>query len=90
MEPCIRNISFHSVNLLGLLEHNVSKASAVFQNAMELLRQNIAKPITPTLSKPFSRIEEAFRLMQTGKHSGKIVLEPQENDLVSVSKTCPQ
>lgn len=32
----------------------------------------------------FSHIEEAFRLMQTGKHVGKIVLGANENDLVPV------
>lgn len=84
MAPFIRNISFHSINLLGLLKHDLAKASQVFQGVMQLFRDNIAKPVTPTISMPFSQIEEAFRLMQTGKHMGKIVLEPAENDLVSV------
>ena len=74
MAPFIRNISFHSINLLGLLSHDLPTASAVFQNAMDLFRKKIAKPVHPTVSIPFSQIEDAFRLMQTGKHLGKIVL----------------
>jgi len=51
---------------------------------MKLFCENIAKPIKPTITMPFSQVEEAFRLMQTGKHMGKIVLEPREGESVSV------
>lgn len=51
---------------------------------MSLFHRNIVKPITPTTFMTFSHIEEAFRLMQTGKHVGKIVLEADENDLIPV------
>lgn len=88
MAPFIRNISFHSINLLGLLSHDLPKASAVFQNAMDLFHKKIAKPVHPTVSMPFSQIEDAFRLMQTGKHLGKIVLEPREDDVVPVRSFC--
>ena len=86
MSPFIRNMSFHSVNLVGLLKHDLPKCSAVFQEVVNLFRQGIAKPIHPTTFMPFSQIEEGFRLMQMGKHVGKIVFEVGDNDLVPV---CP-
>ena len=49
---------------------------------MDLFQKGIAKPITPVVSFPFAQLEDAFRMMQTGKHIGKIVLEPTEYDLV--------
>ena len=84
MAPFIRNNSFHSINLVGLLKHDLAKCSSIMQEVVELFRQNIAKPIHPTTSMSFSQIEEGFRLMQMGKHVGKIVLEVGDNDLVPV------
>ncbi|KAL6720039.1 hypothetical protein ACLMJK_001960 [Lecanora helva] len=84
MAPFIRNISFHSINLVGLLKHDVVKCSEVMREVVDLFRQGIAKPIHPTTFMPFSQIEEGFRLMQMGKHIGKIVFEVGDNDLVPV------
>ena len=84
MTPFIRNVSFHSINLVGLLTHDLAKCSSVMQEVVSLFRQNIAKPIHPTTFMPFSQIEEGFRLMQMGKHVGKIVFEVGDNDLVPV------
>ena len=84
MAPFIRNISFHSINLVGLLKHDLAKCSSVMQEVVNLFRQNIVKPIHPTIFMRFSQIEEGFRLMQMGKHVGKIVFEVGDNDLVPV------
>ena len=82
MAPFIRNVSYHSINLIGLLRHDLPTCSKVFKDVMALFDQNIAKPVSPTTTMPFSQIEEGFRLMQNGKHIGKIVLEAHDNDLV--------
>lgn len=82
MAPFIKNVTFHSINMLGILDHNLSKASKIFDEVMDLLRQGIAKPVMPVTSMPFSRVEEAFRLMQTGKHMGKVVLEAHDDEIV--------
>jgi len=84
MAPFTRNVSFHSINLSEMLQYDLVKTSSIFQSAMELIHQGISKPIHPVASHPFSRIEEAFGLMQSGNHMGKIVLEPTETDIVSV------
>ncbi|KAF9875052.1 hypothetical protein CkaCkLH20_07318 [Colletotrichum karsti] len=82
MEPFLRNVSFHSVNLLDLLDYDVDAASRVFSEVMDLLRTGVAKPVAPIESFPLSRAEEAFRLMQMGRHVGKIVLEARDDDIV--------
>ncbi|KAL9110360.1 MAG: hypothetical protein Q9227_005091 [Pyrenula ochraceoflavens] len=82
MAPFMRNVSFQSVNLVGLIRHDLSKCAEVFQNVMRLLHEGIVKPIDPTTSRPMSELEDAFRLMQTGKHMGKIVLEAHDDDMV--------
>ncbi|KAI1253816.1 putative secondary metabolism biosynthetic enzyme [Eutypa lata] len=84
MGPFIRNVSFHSVNMLDLLDHDLDAAARAFSEAVELLRKGAVRPVTPITAMPFSRAEEAFRLMQTGKHTGKIVLQVQEDDVVPI------
>ena len=84
MAPFIRNISFHSINLVGLLKHDLAKCSSIMQEVVNLFSRNIAKPIHPTTIMSFSQIEEGFRLMQTGKNVGKIVFEVGDSDLVPV------
>ncbi|GKZ27179.1 type I Iterative Polyketide synthase (PKS) [Aspergillus brasiliensis] len=82
MAPFIRNVSFHSINMLAVLDDNLPLASKVFTEVVELLQKGIARRIEPLLSMPFTKMEEAFRLMQTGQHIGKIVLQPAGNELV--------
>ena len=82
MAPFMRNVSFQSVNLVGLIRHDLPKCAEIFQNVMRLLHKGIVKKIEPTTMKPFSELEDAFRMMQTGKHMGKIVLETHDDDLV--------
>ncbi|KAK6072395.1 polyketide synthase [Seiridium cupressi] len=82
MAPFMRNVSFHSVNLIDLIDYDVPQTARVLQEVMDLIRQGAVKPVAPIVSMPFSRVEEAFRLMQTGKHMGKIVLGAVEDDVV--------
>ncbi|PKX97535.1 type I polyketide synthase [Aspergillus novofumigatus IBT 16806] len=82
MAPFIRNASFHAINMLAVLEGNLSLAAQVFSDVVGLLDRGIIRPVHPVVSMPFSKMEEAFRLMQTSQHLGKIVLEPAEDELV--------
>ncbi|OAQ57609.1 polyketide synthase [Pochonia chlamydosporia 170] len=82
MEPFLRNVSFHSVNMLDLLHWDIDTAARGFAEVVELLNNKIAKVVTPINVIPLSRLEDAFRMMQTGKHMGKIVLEAHNDDIV--------
>ncbi|MCJ1437155.1 hypothetical protein MMC27_006540 [Xylographa pallens] len=74
--------TFASVDL-GVV---IMKKPHVFQKTcadiMELLRTGAVKPVSPITVYPISQIEAALRLMQTGKHMGKIVVEAQSEDLI--------
>ena len=52
---------------------------------MDLIRSKKLRPIQAVKTFTFSQIEEAFRFMQAGKHVGKVVAVPNENDIVPVS-----
>lgn len=90
MAPFLRNVSFHAVNMLDLLDYNEGAAARALAEVVDLLRKGAVKPVTPITALPFSKAEEAFRLMQTGKHTGKIVLEVIEGDVVPIVPTAVQ
>ena len=81
--------TFASVDL-GVV---IVKKPEVFQktcaDVMELLRTGAVKPVSPITIYPMSQIEAALRLMQTGKHMGKIVVEARSEDQIRVREaTC--
>lgn len=84
MEPFLRNVSFHSVNMLDMLDWNLDAAARTLAEVVDLLRCGVVKPVTPVRVMPFSRMEEAFRLLQTGQNMGKVVLETHDDDVVPV------
>ncbi|KAI4170959.1 MAG: hypothetical protein LQ343_004617 [Gyalolechia ehrenbergii] len=84
MAPFMRNVSFCSVNILGILRNSVPMAARIFAQTMDLLRSGAVKPVDPISAMPFGKIEEAFRLMQSGRHIGKIVLTTHDDDQVPV------
>ena len=56
----------------------------VIKNSFELIREGTVSLVKPTTVYKYSEIEKAFRLMQQGKHMGKIVLKVDPDDLVPV------
>ena len=58
--------------------------SRVLHNSFELIRQGAVKLVNPTTIYKYSEIEQVFRLMQQGKHTGKCVLKVHPDDLVPV------
>jgi NADPH:quinone reductase-like Zn-dependent oxidoreductase len=85
MAPFMKNLTFFCVNLVGIYRHNIPLASRLLSDIMDLVHQGVIRPITPITVYPFSQIESAFKLMQLGKHVGKIVLKPSNDDRVPVS-----
>lgn len=85
MEPFMRNVTFSSVNLVAIYRSNIQLAARIFEDVIRLVHQGVAKAIQPITLFDYSQTESAFRLMQTGKHLGKIVMRPHDEDLVPVS-----
>lgn len=82
MAPFLRNVSYHSVNLIGLFNHDLETCSEVFQAVVSMFAEQKLRPIQPLTTFPMSQVENAFRLMQTGQHIGKIVVTASPDDLV--------
>ncbi|KAL1970796.1 hypothetical protein VTN77DRAFT_2630 [Rasamsonia byssochlamydoides] len=84
MEPFIRNVSFSSVDLTGIFRHRPELGSSLLAKVMGLVRSGAVTPVTPITTYAISRVEEALRTMQAGKHLGKVVITRHSRDPVKV------
>ncbi|CAH0043544.1 unnamed protein product [Clonostachys solani] len=82
METFKKNVSFSSIDLVLLGKYRGPVYRNILANAMKMLEAEILRPVSPIQTYPISDLENAFRLMQAGKHMGKIVIVPGQDDLV--------
>ncbi|OJD32113.1 polyketide synthase [Diplodia corticola] len=84
MSPFMNNITFAGVNMLSVYRDNVPLFGRIISDVMKCLSEGIIRPVQPVKTMKFSQIEEAFRIMQTGKHIGKMVLTAGADDIVPI------
>ncbi|KAF4954956.1 hypothetical protein FSARC_11985 [Fusarium sarcochroum] len=84
MAPFIRNVTFASVDLTVIFRHRKPLGAATLNSVMNLLRENKVHEISPITTYPISQIEEAFRVMQAGKHLGKLIITAGADEIVKV------
>ena len=73
LQPFLRNLSLFAVDLAQAVEDRREMIGAMFAEVMELLHNGLIQPI-PTTVIPVSSAADAFQLMASGGHIGKIVL----------------
>ena len=87
MAKFAKNVSFSAVDLVSLVRDKPKLMSDVWRRVMDLLRIGSVRPPTPITTYPMSDIHKALSLMQSGKHTGKLVVVPSATDIVMVSHT---
>ncbi|PHH81976.1 hypothetical protein CDD82_7408 [Ophiocordyceps australis] len=87
MDPFRRNVLFASVDLVTMFEQNKPLGARLFKECFDLIaRGKIKAPATiKTLS--YAQVVEGFRMLQMGRHCGKIVLVPHAHDMVPVMRS---
>ncbi|RDW95260.1 hypothetical protein BP5796_01023 [Coleophoma crateriformis] len=84
MAPFTRNVTFSSIDLTYVMKYKPSILSTILGDCMELFKSGLIHSVRPITTFSMSEIERAFRLMQSGKHRGKVVIEPCKEDTVKV------
>ncbi|KAI1029050.1 hypothetical protein LB504_012981 [Fusarium proliferatum] len=74
--------SFFDIGLISLERGRLF--SRVLQDVVDLLAKGSITPPQPLHVYSYSDIQEAFRIMQSGSHMGKLVLKAQDDDHVMV------
>ena len=84
MNSFANNITFATVDLLLLQAKKPQLAGKFLSEVTDLVFNGRMENIATINAFPICQTEAAFRLMQSGKSMGKIVVEPQEGDQVKV------
>ncbi|KAK2051610.1 beta-ketoacyl synthase domain-containing protein [Colletotrichum caudatum] len=74
MAPFAAGTTFTSFTLLQVLQYDPGLMAETWAKTFDLVRRKVLRPPSPLTIMPVQSLKEAFRLMQGGKHSGKIVL----------------
>jgi NADPH:quinone reductase-like Zn-dependent oxidoreductase len=85
MEAFTRAVTFSSVDIITLGERKPMQANRILKHVVKLVAAKEIDAVHPVTVYPLSDVEKAFRLMQAGKHMGKIVLSVTPETLVPVS-----
>lgn len=84
MRPFMHGATFTFFNLTHIEKDQPETMGAIIQGAFDFIRRGITRLVTPMVTFPISDMEGALRLMQTGKHVGKITLTWGEDHVVPV------
>ncbi|KAJ5896473.1 Highly reducing polyketide synthase sdnO [Penicillium subrubescens] len=90
MAPFDRSITFAAVDLVVLFETQIERMNDEFQTVMGMFESGILTPVAPVTAIPVSNIEEAFRLIASRKHTGKVVVEAESDALVKAVIAKPE
>jgi NADPH:quinone reductase-like Zn-dependent oxidoreductase/ubiquinone/menaquinone biosynthesis C-methylase UbiE len=83
MQHFAKNVMFASVDLPSLYKTR-DRITNVLSAVVELAAEGKITPPNPVQIFKGSEVQQAFRLMQTGKHVGKLVIEFTDEDVVEV------
>ena len=84
MRPFLQDATFTFFNLKHVMTANPQLMAEIIEGTFDFMRQGISRPGSPVTVYPVSEVENAFRLMQTGKHRGKIAITWDGKDIVPV------
>ncbi|KAI0467673.1 hypothetical protein F4859DRAFT_525103 [Xylaria cf. heliscus] len=76
-----KNVTFSAVDLVHLSQSNEELTAALLKSTMGLLEQGAQHP-SPLHVYPISKVEDAFRFLQGGKNTGRIVISIDSADVV--------
>ncbi|KAI9729803.1 MAG: hypothetical protein M1818_008380 [Claussenomyces sp. TS43310] len=87
MDPFDRNVTFAAVDLAILFQLRSEEMANDLATILKMFDDKILRPIVPITTLRVGDVESAFRLIQSRKHVGKIVLEAGEEAVVRAVPT---
>lgn len=85
-----RNVLFAAVDLEAVISTNATLTQQLIDTTMELLTSGKVHGPVPYHRVPIGDVEKAFRALQSGKHTGRIMLVKTDDHPVTVRNESPQ
>ncbi|KAJ5792453.1 polyketide synthase [Penicillium pulvis] len=89
MQPFARHATFAAIDLLAYSRHRSHDTQRIMAEVSSLFRHKKIKPIQPLTVYSMADAVKAFRLLQTGKHQGKVVLSTSPEERVPILQRLP-
>ena len=89
MRKFAESTTFTAFDLGVLSEKQPRVFQRILQEVVDMHTQKALQPVTPTTIMPISDLQQAMRLMQAGKHTGKIVIEADADCTIQVGGIQP-
>ncbi|KAI0484209.1 hypothetical protein GGR56DRAFT_668793 [Xylariaceae sp. FL0804] len=86
MVPFLNNASFTGVNVLSMYRTSPRVFSRLMADVMKYYAEGVFKLVQPLNVKKFSEIADAFRMLQSKRYTGKVVLQAVDDDRVPVTR----
>ncbi|CAJ2511162.1 Uu.00g067870.m01.CDS01 [Anthostomella pinea] len=86
MVPFLNNASFAGVNVLAMYRTNPRVSARLMADVLKYYAQGVFKLVKPLNVKKFSEIADAFRMLQSRRYVGKVVLQAVDDDVVPVTQ----
>jgi zearalenone synthase (highly reducing iterative type I polyketide synthase) len=90
MSPFAKDATFAAFEIINILHQDSKRMANILADVFRLLQNKSVKPVKPLLSKPNSQVGEALRLLQTGKHMGKVALIWDRDQTIPMAMTAPR
>ncbi|KAH7149618.1 polyketide synthase [Dactylonectria estremocensis] len=87
MDPFRKNVLFASIDLVTMFEKNEALGERLFKECFSLIADGEIRVPATVKEVSYADVVKGFRLLQMGKHTGKIVLVPHADDLVPVMRS---
>jgi NADPH:quinone reductase-like Zn-dependent oxidoreductase len=90
MDPFERNVSYSSIDLTVLSKYDELLMAQIMQEVQSRLLEEVSQQhVAPYPISVFARskIEDAFRFLQTGQHTGKAVVDWETPDTIQVTSS---
>uniref|UniRef100_A0A0B7K4Y2 Uncharacterized protein n=1 Tax=Bionectria ochroleuca TaxID=29856 RepID=A0A0B7K4Y2_BIOOC len=84
MRPLLNNISFSCVDLSGIWRHRPTLMRRLLNDVFRLVSEGAIKPVAPLTEFGVGKVESAFRSLQSGKIGGKVVINMDDEEEVTV------
>ena len=89
MGTFLKNPTFSAFNLVYLIRQKRAVADKVWADVMDLFWHKSIRGPVPLHTHLMSNVEEALRIMQTGQHTGKLVVVAEPSVVVKVCTISP-
>ncbi|KAK8025057.1 polyketide synthase PKS2 [Apiospora arundinis] len=84
MFPFSRSVTFAACDLYTITKLDTPTTARILAKVLDMFAKGEVHAAKPQTTYTFGQIEEAFRLLQQGKHIGKVVLTASADDVVKV------